>query len=318
MEVIGLFDRALESCRGKFDDLIPERIEKSVLRAGILSSYGLTLGYALAAFVIAIKLNNLALFMVSVLAIPAGAVALYVARKMIDSIGRLIRSTPTEMASTEFLDILSLLGMLFAAAMPVLGLYAAIEAGDLRFLYVGLFLFLVSAYGCLLVLKPAAIGITVVAGANAGMEAVGLYFLFLKLWSKFTPILFGAGMVVALLFFADAVLHALMNGNDPASGVMLLLVPTLGNGVVVSIACAAFLAMLPLFNYLVFVGLSLVCDLFRAILVTGSVAAAVQRVQEQERRDSPEPKPEPEQTPKQNGFRRMLTEHPVQDPAPAA
>jgi hypothetical protein len=239
--------------------------------------YAVLVGAALVVLVAifwAIKLNQFSIALAGLAFVIAIALGQFAATRFLDAGDRLLRASPTRMASPAFPDCVALiwvlmgLGTLFSGIKGVIAFEAV---GPLLAALLGAALFLMAAMAAL---HPASMNIEV-TGASGGEEAVGLLAFFPKVWLRIVPALFAlfaAAGVLALLFsFSErgSETVAMMGNLAPGVGLMQNLAggaPGLATGAgLIVVAC-----FVPIVAYAAFLVAYLIIDLARAILVVPS------------------------------------------------
>ncbi len=269
LPTVKLVDWLLDLCRKVLTAGLVQRVDRLFVMAGGYGMYVLMGLVAMIFIVAAIRFNDLSLFIGGIAVVPVGIVLQYIAIKMLSSVDRLIASSRTEMASTGFLDIMSLLNVLAAIIAPLAGLGAAISLRLMEPIYAGIALGLFCAYGAALALNPQSVNVHVSGNASIGQEAIGLLTFIMKGLYKVTPIAFGVGIVVSALTTLGLFIDLLRTEAHYGYGFGVLLSTVA--------ATAAPPILLPVIGYLLFLIFYLMVDLYRSILLIAQIAAQYRR-----------------------------------------
>jgi len=214
--------------------------------------------------VLAIKADDLKLFLAALLVIPAAILLHYTAVAFLDSGKTLIEKSPSAISTTGFLRVYSLFQLGSALALMLLAIFTAIRANKFLPLGVQILSSVAALYVVGLALRPSAVNVKVGGEVSAGEEAIGILAFLAKTWLRLTPLLYGVGAVVGMcgLVYLLVILFI----KEPWQLLMLSL-PILG--------LALGIALVPFVFYLVFLLVYLGIDVLRSVLVVPGKLDAV-------------------------------------------
>ena len=279
---VRIVDALLGICRRLLSESRVRQIDRSVTNLGGYAMYGLILLLALLLVVVAIRGNNLGLFVLAIVVVPVGIVLQYVALKMLGSVDRLIASSRTELTSSGFLDVVALINVLTAALAPLAGLLAAISFAEIGPFLSGLFVMALCGYTAAIALNPAVVNVHIARSASIGQEAVGIITFGMKGLYRFTPIGFGVLVILATIATAVLLVQALtghLSGHAAQTEATSVLLFTLTA------------VLLPFFGYVFFVLFYLVIDFYRSIFLIAQIVSLYRR------QDQPPGPPPPQRPP---------------------
>ena len=268
LPTVRLIDLFLRSCRRVLSEPAVRRLDRSAANLGGFAVYSLLAVLMILLGLIAIRTNDLYLFLLALGIAPAGIVLHYIALKMLGSVDRLISASRTELTSSGFLDVIALVNVLAAIFAPLAGLFAAVGSGQVMPLLSGLFVMALCSYTATVALNPTMINVYIARSASIGQEAVGIITFAMKGLYRFTPIGFAVLMVLATVEALVLLGLALVN-TQPMSEILADAFWLL------SFSSGAML--LPLASYVLFVLLYLVIDLYRSIFLIAQVASFYRR-----------------------------------------
>ena len=279
---VRIVDAFLGFCRRQLSEARVRQMDRSVTNLGGYVMYGLILLLALLFVVVAIRGNNLGLFVLAIVVVPVGIVLQYVALKMLGAVDRLIASSRTELTSSGFLDVVALINVLTAVLAPLAGLLAAISVAEIGPFLSGLFVMALCGYTAAIALNPTVVNVHIARSASIGQEAVGIITFGMKGLYRFTPIGFGVLVILATIAAAVLLVQALIGtpsgqaAQAEATSVLMF---------------ALTAALLPFFGYVFFVLFYLVIDVYRSIFLIAQIAGLYRR------QEPPPPGPPPPQRP---------------------
>jgi len=287
-------DLVLQYVRGRFNERFIEATEKLFTLGGHYGLYAamvLVLGFGLIG---GVKLNDLNSVLMALAFAAALAVLQYAARRFLQALDELNRSTSGKLGSTTVPDCFALLSMIFGV-VALLGLAVmAVQVGGFVLLLPGIVIFILCQYLAVLAVNHGALNVAIDADSPAGEEALGICSFAIKIWLRLVPVACGVGvacgvivLLVAcgLLFLtpgAGAIESAAaaaeappgfgefamdMDSDDEASALMA----ALAAGPAFAAATAGtwlvtVSAALPLVAYLLFIFAHLWIDVVRAVL----------------------------------------------------
>ena len=195
----------------------------------------------------------------------AGAVAVlqYVAFRFFAANDTLVKSNPSRIGSSTFLDCFALILLVFAFVSVVGGVFGSIAAVSVTPLIPAVIAAVALLFGAGLVLNPKLCNVEI-QESSAGEEAIGIVSYFGKVALVAQPLLFGllalgGTLAICLSFFntsaSDMIAASLQ--EVPGAGAFA----SAGGAALLIVAC-----LLPVIYYIAFLFLYLQLDLFRAIL----------------------------------------------------
>ena len=233
----------------------PETFEK-------VSSWGAAYGHAaiVAAQVLCLVFGLFAAIRLasgSILVKGIGGAALlvilqYTADKFLNAGESLIKACPSRLASTAFLDCLSVLTEIFGVLVFLGSLVRAAGPEPWTVVLQGFAVWALTDAVAYVALQPSLVNTTVSGDMRAGEEAIGILSFLLKAVLKIVPIAFGIGAVIGCVGLLLSTLSVLINA-DARSGEKAFFI-------VMGCAC------LPFFSYVLFVFYHLAIDVLQAIL----------------------------------------------------
>ena len=130
-------------------------------------------------------------------------VAHYTAVKFLPNLDKIIKATPTKLASGAFTDSFALIAGIGGVASLVAGAYFAISAENVDLLIYGVFAFIFCEYLMSLSLNPEILGIEITEKTTAGEELIGILSFIMKGFLKLIPVLFGSGIILGIVRIFD-------------------------------------------------------------------------------------------------------------------
>lgn len=280
LPTVRLVDSLLNACRRLLSEKRVRWVDRTGANVGGYAMYGLIVVLALLFIVVAIRVDDVSLFLIAIALVPAGIVLQYVALKMLGTVERLIASSRTELTSSGFLDVVALINILAAVLAPLAGLVSALSLGDLTPLLSGLFFMVLCGYTAAIALNPHVVNVHLARSASIGQEAVGIITFLMKGFYRFTPVGFGVLVTLATISAVVMLIGAIV-GEVNAYAAPTQAMATLGLTLVA--------VLLPLLSYVVFVLLYLVIDLYRSIFLIAQVASLYRRQEQQQQPAGPPP-----------------------------
>jgi hypothetical protein len=270
-----LFDRFLDAVRKRFPANSVDSTWRLFAACGYHGLYAAMAMSFVAGLVFAHAERNYLLLLAGVGVVFLLAVLQYAAGRFIGALDRLIRSVPSQLSSSAFLDFHALLHMIVGLVVLLMLAVWAVHVNDFVYILPGMAAFIVCQYAALLALKPEVLSLCIVSETGPAEEALGILAFLLKSAARLVPVIFGVGIVwgtitliraCVLEFFPTRMLPPLEHPDNvdrlrhlPAEFLALEGIESL----------IAF-ALLPLLMYLVFVFCHLQLDLLRALLALPS------------------------------------------------
>jgi hypothetical protein len=251
-----LLELLLDVARRQFGPSFVEATEKLFAAAGHYGLYAVILTVLFLFGVMGVKHDSLDAALAGLGLALLLLVLQYTAARCIPTIKNLSRASAASLSSGWFLDCTALLAM--TAGLSAL---VALDIDAIRFknyagVLIGLTCFVTCEFAGFLALNPGMMAVSIVPGAPASDEALGVFGFLLRLGLRIVPVVFGIGVVstLALLLYDGYGLLA----DKPA------LAEGLPHGAVVLQAMG--FAALPLAAYLVYLVCHLILDVLRAVL----------------------------------------------------
>ena len=195
----------------------------------------------------------------------AGAVAVlqYVAFRFFAANDTLVKSNPSRIGSSTFLDCFALILLVFAFVSVVGGVFGSIAAVSVTPLIPAVIAAVALLFGAGLVLNPKLCNVEI-QESSAGEEAIGIVSYFGKVALVAQPLLFGllalgGTLAICLSFFNTSASEMIASSLQQVPGAGAF--ASAGGAALLIVAC-----LLPVIYYIAFLFLYLQLDLFRAIL----------------------------------------------------
>ncbi len=256
-KTISLIDYLLDICKAKLNSQL---FESNVTWLTVLGNYGLYLA-ALLGFIygigFAIKYDVFSIFLAGLGWVLLVFISQYTAGKLLSTSNNLIKSPPSQLSSTSFLDCLAVIYLIIGLLSFSYYIYIAIKIEVLDYFWMGLGSFIAWEYLAVISMHPKMLNISISKNTNAGEEAIGLLSFFMKGILKLVPIAFGSGILIGSTNLVIAI-YNLVSGGDP----MLANIKAFTSGVIIITS-----AVLPFLAFIVFLIYYISIDIFRAILV---------------------------------------------------
>ncbi len=255
--VFNLIVKFIDSMRKVLSEKLFEFLKKWLLILGNCGFYFAS-GFALLIGIIgAIRMNSFNVFAISLGYAIGFFILQYVAVKFANAGDKLIQNNKTGLSSTAFLDSIALLFMIGGILVLLVNSYLSIKLGIFTPFLEGLAAFMILELFALLSLNPKSITIKIEPETSAGQEAIGIVTFFLKSFMKLVPIIFGVGIIISTIILF---IHSFGLFKDGV-GISLAWIRISGD-----LPTIAYIAVLPLASYIVFVFVFLAIDVIRAIL----------------------------------------------------
>jgi len=182
-----------------------------------LGNWGLYLA-ALLGFIYAvcyaIKYDAFSIFLAGIGWVLLVLIAQYTAGKILSTSNNLIKSTPSQLSSTSFVDCLAVIYLITGFLFFFYYVYLAIRIEILEYFWIGLGIFITCEFLAMISMHPQMLNISISKNTNAGEEAIGLLSFFMKGILKLTPIAFGSGIIIGSTNLVIAI-YKLISGGDP-------------------------------------------------------------------------------------------------------
>jgi hypothetical protein len=248
-------DLFLDVARRQFGRSFVESTEKLFAAAGHYGLYAAELAVLFLFGVAGIKHDSPDMVLAGLGLALLLLVLQYAAARFIPTIGNLSRSGAARLSSGMFLDCTALLAIVVGLCVLVTLDIEAIRSKHYAGILTGLTWFVVCEFAGFLALNPGAMAVSIVPGAPASEEALGVLGFLLRLGLRTVPVVFGIGVVSAVVLLLSDCYRLLAGKLDLAEG------PSPGAFQAVGFAA------LPLAAYVVYLCYHLILDVLRAVLV---------------------------------------------------
>lgn len=190
----------------------------------------------------------------------------FAAVKFLASIENTLKSTPSKLGSTAFLDIIALLSLAGGIGAFILGIIFAFMHSSFNHFLLSFIALVVCLYTASLCFKPSALNIEIDSECSAAEELMGLFSFFIKSMVKMTPIFFGAAIIVgniellSMLFtnYADKYLYYYISDGILSD--------------VTEVATTFSAALIPITAYFLFIMYYFIIDIMSSILSIRKIA----------------------------------------------
>lgn len=185
--------------------------------------------------------------------VPVALLLQYSAMKFADAGSRLIRTSPSEMASEAFLKCIAIILLLGGVVVLIAGIVMAIKWSVWYYLWAGVGVFCLSELIVCLCLNPGAMLNIKIESSTAGQEAIGVMSFLIKTGIRIVPIVYGVGAICGALVMLGGLVQLLRDYYPQElfqSGTNMLIGATLW----------------PLASYLIFIFIYLGIDMAHALL----------------------------------------------------
>jgi hypothetical protein len=249
--------RALDGLLNRFRGILPPEKYDSI--AGWFAKSGHTA--LVAAQILALLFTLIAAFKMSRWVVFVGGIGItlallilqYTADKLMNAGNLLVRSSPSRLRSSAFLNCLALVTEVTGIMLFVGMLVQASLHNKWIFTFVGLGLWAFCDAIFYIALNPSMANVTIDENVTAGEEAIGIMSFFVKAVVRTVPLVFGVGTIVGSIALFLATYSVLRNGNAVPGYIALKFI--------------AVSACLPFIAYVVFAFYHLLLDILRAILI---------------------------------------------------
>jgi len=180
----------------------------------------------------------------------------YVASRFLQSGERLIKSSPSSMASKGYLECVGLLLLISGVVIFIFGI-VGLFYGRVAGFFTSLAWLIITVYWTCFALNPETVNIQIAAESSAGQEFIGIVTFWAKSALKLVPIAFGVALALGTILLIVATIMAAIGGVTGARGALV----GAGAGDLIG-----FGLLLPLLAYMGFLAYYLVIDIILAIL----------------------------------------------------
>ena len=266
-----LFDRLLDALRKRFPANSVDSTWRLFAACGYYGLYAAMAMSLVVGLIFAHAEHNYLLLLAGAGVVFLLAVLQYAAGRFIVALDRLIRSVPSQLSSSAFLDFHALLHMIVGLVVLLVLAVWAVHANDYVYILPGMAAFIVCQYAALLALKPEVLSLSIVSETGPAEEAIGILAFLLKSATRLVAVVFGVGVVwgtitliraSVLEFFPSRTLAAI---EHPESVERLRHLPA-ELVAIQGLQALILFALLPLLTYLLFLFCHLQLDLLRALL----------------------------------------------------
>ncbi|MBU0516395.1 MAG: hypothetical protein KJ621_16685 [Proteobacteria bacterium] len=180
----------------------------------------------------------------------------YIATRFLQSGDRLIKSSPSSMASKGYLECVGLLLLISGLVFFIFGIVGLVSGRVPQFFF-SLAWLVITVYWTCFALNQETVNVQIATESSAGQEFIGILSFWAKSALKLVPIAFGVALTVGAVVLVVSAIMCLVGGNTAISG--LVNGNMAGNLVFWGL-------LLPLFAYMGFLAYYLAIDLILAIL----------------------------------------------------
>ena len=258
-KTVQLVDYILDICKGRLNTKMFESNAAWLTNIGNLGLYLAALLGFVYATVYAIKIDAFSIFLAGLGWVLLVIIAQYTASKLLTTSESLIRSTPSQLSSTAFLDCLAVIFLILGILSLSYFGYLAIKIKDLDSFWIGLSCLITCEYLAMISMNPEMLNITISKNTNAGEEAIGLLSFLMKGLLKLVPIAFGTGIIVGSINLVIAISQLLTAEDFMVMGANIK--AYLAASIIISSAALPFAAFVSFLIYYITI------DILRAILV---------------------------------------------------
>ncbi|MCE5266334.1 MAG: DUF4339 domain-containing protein [Planctomycetaceae bacterium] len=252
-----LFDLLLAAARPHFG---PQFVDSTAKLFRMAGSYGLLAAMvvlAIFAVIMTGKTGNSQELVLGALLIVVLAAAQYVAGKLCDALTEYGRAAGDKLPSTIVPNCVALISLAGGIGMLLWWIAVAVATSAYPFVLFGVAAFLIEGFLAAIAMNPSAVGIVIAAGGNAGQHAIDVVTFLLKAFARLVPVAFGVGVICGVLLLGYACGAAFSGQHGPLIA---------ANAANIARDCLRWAAFLPLIGYGLFLLVSLVLDLCRAVL----------------------------------------------------
>jgi hypothetical protein len=180
----------------------------------------------------------------------------YIASRFLESGERLIKSSPSSMASKGYLECVGLLLLISGVVVFIFGI-VGLFSGRVPQFFFSLAWLVITVYWTCFALNPETVNIQIAAESSAGQEFIGIVTFWAKSSLKLVPIAFGVALLVGAVVLLVSAIMCLVGGTGSIKGII--------NGNLAGMLVFGGL-LLPLFAYMGFLAYYLAIDIILAIL----------------------------------------------------
>lgn len=273
-------DQKLKQLRHILTIGLLEKVEKSfIVVAEIATQLAAVLG-SLIAVVLAIKTDSLQIFLASFAWVFTLIICYYIGGKLQNACQKTLESNPSSIGNQEYLDVVTVLNLIGAAASLLAGIYFAVKFSHLEAFVIGFGIALLLTYSAWLTLQPALLTTYVQESSSAGLDAIAILVLANKIYLRSNKIIFGLLTAIGTVLLVQALFNSfgepyeiLMGGFQGLLGFILVIA-----GLTAPFAC-----------YILFVFSYMLLDVMRSILGLGKPNLPIKATEQQSDATSSEP-----------------------------
>lgn len=253
-------DQKLDQLRHILTIGLFEKVERFfIVVAEIATPLAAVLG-SLIALVLAIKTDSLQIFLASFAWIFTLVICYYIGGKLQNACHKTLESNPSSIGNQEYLDVVTVLNLIGAAASLLAGVYFAVKFSYLQAFVIGFGIALLLTYSAWLTLQPALLTTYVQESSSAGLDAIAILVLANKIYLRSNKIIFGLLTAIGTVLLVQALFNSfgepyeiLMGGFQGLLGFILVIA-----GLTAPFAC-----------YVLFVFSYMLLDVMRSMLGLG-------------------------------------------------
>ncbi len=273
-------DQKLDQLRHILTIGLFEKVEKFfIVVAEIATPLAAVLG-SLIALVLAIKTDSLQIFLTSFAWIFTLVICYYIGGKLQNACHKTLESNPSSIGNQEYLDVVTVLNLIGAAASLLAGVYFAVKFSYLQAFVIGFGIALLLTYSAWLTLQPALLTTYVQESSSAGLDAIAILVLANKIYLRSNKIIFGLLTAIGTVLLVQALFNSfgepyeiLMGGFQGLLGFILVIA-----GLTAPFAC-----------YVLFVFSYMLLDVMRSMLGLGKPNLPIKATEQQSDTTSSEP-----------------------------
>ncbi len=273
-------DQKLDQLRHILTIGLFEKVEKFfIVVAEIATPLAAVLG-SLIALVLAIKTDSLQIFLASFAWVFTLVICYYIGGKLQNACHKTLESNPSSIGNQEYLDVVTVLNLIGAAASLLAGIYFAVKFSYLQAFVIGFGIALLLTYSAWLTLQPALLTTYVQESSSAGLDAIAILILANKIYLRSNKIIFGLLTAIGTVLLVQALFNSfgepyeiLMGGFQGLLGFILVIA-----GLTAPFAC-----------YVLFVFSYMLLDVMRSMLGLSKPNLPIKPTEQQSDTASSEP-----------------------------
>jgi hypothetical protein len=192
-----LWTAILNGIRQRFTSDFLEETATAFMRWGGYAMIGAMVVAPLFMAYVAVKQDSIRLLLIAGGAFFGLGVLKYLAQRMAAAVHNLVRSSPSRLASSAFLDSAALLFLSIGVALASGLILFAIQTDDFSYIVPALQALIAFGYAACIALQPEWLNIQCPSDASGGEEGVGVLAFLLKVLLRFAAVNFGVGAILS-------------------------------------------------------------------------------------------------------------------------